>query len=93
MRRFRAVCVCVVPSPRLLLPVNRRIERPDFCVLVVKQLEIYAQVNISKLEQKSAQYLAINPLGKIPCIQDDGFILQARVVSSNRDAVSKDSAL
>ena len=35
-----------------------------------------AQVNISKTEQRSPQYLAINPLGKIPCIRDDGFILQ-----------------
>ena len=29
-------------------------------------------------ETKSAEYLAINPYGAVPCIDDDGFILPER---------------
>ena len=49
-----------------------------FLVSIFKQLEIefeYINVDIYKGEQKAPEYLGINPNGKVPVINDDGFIL------------------
>jgi glutathione S-transferase len=35
----------------------------------------YHLINLSEGEQHSEEYSKINPLGKVPCIDDDGFIL------------------
>ncbi len=33
------------------------------------------EINLGKGDQKSPEFLAVNPLGQIPCIDDDGFRL------------------
>ena len=35
----------------------------------------YIQVNMQEGEHKSDKYLAVNPAGKVPAIDDDGFTL------------------
>ena len=32
-------------------------------------------INLPEGQQRSEEYLKINPLGKVPCIDDDGFML------------------
>src|SRR3989339_1958054 len=45
-------------------------------VLIEKGLDFErVQIDLSKKEQKSPEYLKIHPFGQVPAIDDDGFIV------------------
>ncbi|KXN85258.1 Glutathione S-transferase 3 [Leucoagaricus sp. SymC.cos] len=62
-------------------------------VLHEKQIPFeYINVDLLTYENKKAEYLAIQPFGQVPCIDDDGFILyEGRAISRYLDETYSDN--
>lgn len=57
------------------MPLSTRVNKVRMCAHVLGVPYLFEHINLFKKEQKEEWFLKINPFGKIPAIDDDGFYL------------------